>query len=176
MNLPAKAREHFYGLREAKTDLVGLAIFDRLNQQLQDRPELREYMWKRREIENYLCSQETLLRYAEASVREMALGPLFEPEELGRRRETMQRFIEDFVPRAALRDLSDKWWIDTKATDEFLDRLFEAFFDGLGLPNLMRKTDYHVLAPHVPKDQIDPEVSQVSDLIAETAQRANPLT
>ena len=31
-NLPQKARDHFYGLREGKQDLVGVAIFDRLGQ------------------------------------------------------------------------------------------------------------------------------------------------
>jgi hypothetical protein len=174
MNRPVKARDHFYGLREAKGDLVGFALFDRVDAQLQQRPELREYMWKRREIENYLCSQETLLRFAEAHVRELSLGPLFEPAEQQRQREIMQQCIEDFVPRAALRDPSDRWWVDTKASDEFLDRLFEAFFKKLGLPNLMGKTRYHVLARHVPKSQIDPEVSNVLDMIQKTALEAHP--
>ena len=52
---PQKAREHFYGLREAKPNFVGFCLFDRMDYGLQDRPELREYMWTRREIENYLC-------------------------------------------------------------------------------------------------------------------------
>lgn len=34
-NLPQKARDHFYGLQEAKNDLVGLAVFDRLDKILQ---------------------------------------------------------------------------------------------------------------------------------------------
>lgn len=33
---PQKAREHFYGLREAKPDLVGFALFDRMNKRLFD--------------------------------------------------------------------------------------------------------------------------------------------
>jgi ABC-type lipoprotein export system ATPase subunit len=175
MNQPKKAREHFYGLCEAKHDLVGFALFDRIDKELAERPELREYKWKRREIENYLCSQATLLAYAEACAEELGLGPLFEPAERQRRKEVMDQCIQDFVPRAALRDPADPWWVDTKASDQFLDRLFEAFFAKLRLPNLMRKTDYHVLARHVPKDQIDPEVALVLDLIVEVAARANPL-
>ena len=63
-NSPPRARDHFYGLRAAKEDLVGCAIFDRLQTQLQVGPELHELMWSRREIENYLCSPETLISFA----------------------------------------------------------------------------------------------------------------
>lgn len=174
-NLPHRAREHFHGLREAKPDLVACALFDRVDSQLQDRPYLREYAWRRREIENYLSSPETLIAYAEASAEEVAPGPLFQPREKEKRVEAMRECIEDFVPRAALRDRSDRWWIDTKASDDFLDRLFESFFKKLGLPNLMSKSRYHVLARYTPRDQIDPEVAQVLDLIAAVSSHAKPV-
>jgi energy-coupling factor transporter ATP-binding protein EcfA2 len=174
-NRPPKAEDHFYGLREAKGDLVGLALFDRLGQALQPRPGLRETMWTRREIENYLCQPETLLAYAEASGREETPGPLFEAAECERRRRAMQDSIDDFVPRAALRNRSDPWWRDTKASDEFLDRLFAAFFEKLNLPNLMPKTDYHVLARHVPRHLMEPEITEVLDAIAEVAEAARPV-
>lgn len=173
-NQPQRARDHFYGLREAKADLVGFLLCDRLDRALQPTPELREQMWHRREIENYLCQPDTLLSYAESSSEEAAAGPLFTRSEAERRRRVMQECIEDFVPRAALRDHSDTWWISTKASDEFLDRLFVAFFKKLGLPNLLQKTDYHVLARYVPREQIDPEVGQVLDVIVEVASRAQP--
>jgi len=172
-NLPGKAREHFYGLREAKPDLVGFALFDRIAQPLQGSPDLREYMWKRREIDNYLCEPEALLAYAEASVQEETLGPLFAFGEKERRRRTMQECIEDFVPQVALRDRSDRWWVDTKASDDFLDRVFEAFFSKLDLPNLMRKTDYHVLARHVASERMDPEIHEVLDALSAMVARAN---
>jgi energy-coupling factor transporter ATP-binding protein EcfA2 len=174
-NWPPKAEYHFYGLQEAKDDLVGLALFDRLDQALQPRAGLRERMWTRREIENYLCQPETLLAYAEASGREEAPGPLFEAAECERRRKAMKESIEDFVPPAALRDRSDPWWRDTKASDDFLNRLFAAFFEKLNLPNLMPKTDYHVLARHVPRHLMDPEVTEVLDAIADVAEAARPL-
>ena len=173
-NQPSRAREHFWGLREAKPDLVGFALFDRISQQLQDNPDLTECMWRRDEIENYLCSSDSLLAYAEASAQEVAAGPLFTPEESRKRRQVMEKSIQDLVPPVALRDPSDRWWIDTKASDDFLDRLFKTFFKKLGLPNLMNKTDYHVIARYVPIQQIDPEVSTVLDLIGKTARRANP--
>lgn len=174
MNQPTKVGDHFYGLREAKPDLVGVAVFDRIDYQPPQRDELRQHVWKRREIENYLCSQETLLAYAGASAQELGLGPLFVEAEREKRATAMRQSIEDFLPPAALRDPNDRWWMDTKASDDFLDRVFEEFFKKLGLPNLMRKTNYHVLARHVPKDQITPEIRDLLDLIVEVAKRAFP--
>ena len=72
----------------------------------------------------------------------------------------------------ALRDRSDPWWSDTKASDDFLDRLFETYFHRLGLPNLMRTTDYHALARLVPAELIDPEVREKLDRIVGVASRA----
>ncbi len=174
-NQPAKARDHFFGLREAKRDLAGFALFDRLDQALSATPQLEQYTWQRREIENYLCSPETLLAYAEAAARETPGGPLFESSETARWKTCMREGMEDIVPRVALRDRADRWWRDVKASDDFLDRLFEQFFSRLGLPNLMRKTDYHVLARYVPREQIDSEVAQVLDRIVEVASRAKPV-
>jgi hypothetical protein len=173
-NLPQKARDHFYGLREAKRDLLGFALFDRLEQEPQDRPELRMRMWQRREIENYLCMPEALVAYAEAAAGEVAPGPLFALAESAKWQDCMKELIEDYVPRAALRDRTDRWWLDTKVSDDFLDRLFEAFFKKLGLPNLMRKTNYHVLAQYVPASAVAPEVAQVLDGILDVAQAAKP--
>ena len=132
-------------------------------------------MWQRREIENYLCQPDTLLSYAESSSEEAAVGPLFRQSEAERRRRVMQECIDDFVPRAALRDRRDAWWINTKASDDFLDRLFVAFFKKLGLPNLLQKTDYHILARYVPRDQLDAEVGQVLDAIGDVASQAKPV-
>jgi AAA domain, putative AbiEii toxin, Type IV TA system/AAA ATPase domain len=173
-NLPRSARNHFRGLREARTDLVGFLLCDRIEYDLQPTPELGEYAWRRREIENYLCQPETLLTYAEDSGMEESAGPLFHQEEIARRREAMQKCIEDFVPPVAMRNRSDRWWTETKMSDDFLDRLFDAYFQLLSLPNLMRKTDYHRLARFVRPEQLEGEVRQVLDGIAATAGRANP--
>ena len=44
----------------------------------------------------------------------------------------------------------------------------------LGLPNLMRKTDYHSLAKYMPADNIPQEVVEKLDAILTIAQRAKP--
>ena len=173
-NQPQSARAHFRGLREAKKDLIGFVLCDRLDTPLQPTQELAERMWRRREIENYLCQPETLLTYAQSSSEEAAAGPLFAQSEGERRRKAMQECLDDFVPRAAMRDRADAWWVNTKASDDFLDRLFGAFFDKLGLPNLLRKTNYHVLARHVDLAQVDLEVREMLDGIQDVALRATP--
>lgn len=63
-NLPSRAREHFFALQEARTDLVGVALFDRLEKPLQSGTPLTEMMWQRREIENYLCQEDVLVTHA----------------------------------------------------------------------------------------------------------------
>lgn len=171
-NQPQKARDHFYGLREAKTDLVGFCLFDRMDYQLQDRPELREYMWKRREIENYLCRKDVLIRWAEVEEEHRSMGPLFSNIWSPAMEETIAE-VEN-----ALQTLGkgSPWSPDTKVSDDFLNPLFEAFFKKLGLENLMQKTNYHTLVQYVSSDGIDPEVQDVLDDIFEIANQAVPIT
>lgn len=169
-NLPARAREHFFGLQEAKPDLVGFALFDRIEKPLASGTPLVETMWRRREIENYLCQESVLLAYA----RQSQADDLFGRAEARRREQAMRECIEEVS--AALKTLGrpSPWSPDIKASDEFLNPLFERFFDKLGLPNLLRKTDYHILAGLVPAGQIDPEVVEKLDGIAAVAAKAVP--
>lgn len=79
---------------------------------------------------------------------------------------------------AALRTLrnQDPWSPDIKASDEFLDRLFRTYFAKLGLPNLLLKTDYHILASLVSRKEIEPEVVEKLDAIVNVAMQAKPRT
>jgi hypothetical protein len=86
----------------------------------------------------------------------------------------MRQCVEARVPPAALQNQGDPFWRQTRASEGFLDLVFEDFFRRLDLPNLMRKTDYHRLAALVPRTAIDPEVLEVLDKIAAIAARARP--
>lgn len=158
-NQPGQARHHFYGLREATSKLVGVAIYDRLDISLEqgDRS-LTQRMWKRREIENYLCHRETLLTWAQAQ-GESHGGELF----AGLWREGMETAIEEVSAALSTLDKPGPWSSDVKASDDFLQPLFQKFYQNLSLPNVMRKTDYHTLAPYVSAATIDPEVIEVLD-------------
>lgn len=172
-NAPNKAREHFYGLREAKPDLVGIAIFDRIPDDLREDGPLREENWGQNEIENYFCFRETLMAYADVIDGES--GPLFEPPQRERQRNAMAKAIESVG--GALRTLGrpDPFGPDVKASDDFLAPVFQTYFAGLSMRNLMQKTDFHVLARFVPLRLIDQEVIEKLDYIAETASRAHPV-
>jgi hypothetical protein len=173
-NQPQKARDHFFGVREAKSDLVGLALFDRLEgETLRSGTPLKEVMWKRREIENYLFLPDVLRRYARQAARQRAAGPLFEDEDAARSVSAMEEALTGLIPPIAMSDAADSWWRDERASD-VLDRIFEYYFKKLKLPNLMRKTDYHILAGMLEQDEIDPEVRQVLDAIVEIAGTAQP--
>ena len=173
-NQPKRAREHFHGLSEAAPELVGFLLTDRLDRAPQSAPAFAEAMWQRREIENYLCQPETLLAWAESSAKETAPGPLFVAGAAAARGRVMNECIHELVPPLALRNPNDIWWQNVKASDEFLDRLFEMFFERLKLPNLMRKTNYHQLAAYVAPERIAPEIAEKLKMIHEVSQRAKP--
>jgi energy-coupling factor transporter ATP-binding protein EcfA2 len=163
-----EARNHFYGLCEACPGLLGVAIFDRLDKALKEDPSLAELMWKRREIENYLCMPEVLLAYAKGS----AADDLFGLAESERRVMQMEESIREISKALrTIRDL-DPWSTDTKVTDDFLEPLFKDYFSALGLPLLLRKNQYHELAGLVPPDKIDPEIVEKLDAIVRVAEQA----
>ena len=177
-NQPRQVRTHFHGLRDAFPDLRGVALFDRLPR----RPELapvETLMWKRREIENYVCSRTVLLRYAGATGLEASAGELppdtagqsglFSSLEADRRAILMNRCIDEL--EAALRQLGkgSPWDADTKVSDDFLTPLFRNYFAELKLPNLMAKKSFYELARFLEPDEMDPEVVQKLDAIAALA-------
>lgn len=178
---PGNARSHFYGLREAKTDLLGYALFDRLGQDdLRSRGDLAEHMWPRREIENYLLPTETLRRYAEqsgrASVRSSSKEPrgttLFEDPEGKRWQDAMEGAVANLTPPVALEDLEHQFWIDTKISDNFLAPVLERFFNEMGLPILLRKKNYYRLANYLSPPEVHQDVIEVLDEIATRAAHA----
>jgi len=169
-NQPNKVNDHFWALKYAKDDLTGLAIFDRLDRPLPDNMGTVAIQWKKRELENYLCMEEVLLAYAKHDLPDNFFGRAEE----ARRLNAMKESISEVA--SALKTLKrlEIWSPDIKATDEFLDPLFDKYFEKLGLPNLVRKSDYHILARLVPKDKIDPEIIEKLDAIVETAKKAKP--
>lgn len=170
-NKPQEAREHFHGLREAKSDLVGFALFDRLDRELQAGSQLTERMWRRREIENYLVTPESLRRFV---VQDIPAGDLLEAPEKSRRLDTLNKVIEDITSALRLTNKPDPWGADIKVTDDFLDPLFKLYYERLGTPQQVFKRDYHGLADAIPLEQIPPEVAEVLDVILAVAQNAKP--
>lgn len=174
-NQPQKARDHFFGLREAKTDLVGIAVLDRLGIELQASAPLEIRTWRRREIENYLTSREALLSYAESQAVGVMAGPLFEMHEKQRLRNVMTQALSEITDALAKLNKPDPFSGDIKASEEFLTPVFHSFFQKLGLPDLMQKSDFHALVKHLPENEIDPEVREILDAILTVADGAHSI-
>lgn len=171
------AAAHFYGLREAKPDLVGAVLLDRdATAEEGMRGPLRELRWRRREIENYLALPEALVRYAASEARARPDEDLLARVEIAELEGHMRAAIADQTAPAALHDLTHPFWRDAKVSEDYLPAVFEAYYRSRGLPNLMRKSDYHVLSAHVPLEEIDPEVLEKLDAILEVSRAARPET
>lgn len=169
-NQPNKARDHFHGLKEACPDLVGIAIFDSISNPLQDAPYLKEMMWRQCEIENYLARENTLLAYA----RNTEHNDMFSLAEAMNREEAMRISIKEVSEALETLNKPKAWSAEIKATDDFLDPLFRKYFEKLGMPNLLRKTDYHTLTQFITPAEIDSEVTEKLDAILDMAKRARP--
>jgi ABC-type hemin transport system ATPase subunit len=165
-NLPSRCRDHFFGLREGRSDLLGLAIFDRLEKPLHEGTPLREMMWKKKEIENYFCCEDVLMTYARGRGDD-----LFADIRIKAMREALTEVVKA-LDTLMTQGKPGPWSDDIKASDDFLAPLFENYFKKMSLPVLLRKTDYHELARLLPKERIPDEVVEKLDAIASMAEQA----
>jgi ABC-type branched-subunit amino acid transport system ATPase component len=170
-NQPQDARNHYQGLREAKPDLVGFALFDRLEKEIQTGSQLIEGMWTRREIENYLVTPESLRTFVQMGLNG---DDLIERAERENRVKILEACITEIVNALRLTNKPDPWGPDIKVTDDFLDPLFRLFYERLGTPQKIFKRDYHGLAEAIPIEQIPNEVTDVLARIHDVARRAKP--
>jgi hypothetical protein len=173
-NQPSEVRKHFHGLREAVGALLGVAIFDRLDQELPPDLGAKGMSWRRREIENYFCYPETLEAYARGSAEEESAGPLFAMTEGNRRVHAMQESIREVTEALETLGKGSPWSPDTKVSDDFLPPLFKEYFRKIGLPNVMAKKNFHEMARLVPKEKLDAEIKEKLDAIVQTKRNAKP--
>lgn len=171
-NKPQEARDHFHGLREAKSDLVAFALFDRLDKELQTGSALVERMWTRREIENYLVTPASLRAFVQQGLRS---DDLIEAAERKTRVQVLEECLAELTKALELTNRPDPWGSDIKVTDDFLDPLFKRFYERLGVPQKIFKRDYHGLADAIQQEEIDHEVIEVLDAIAEVAGKSTPI-
>ena len=163
-NQPTEVLRHFFGLREAWPGLRACALFDRLEQGLPDMSGIPALVWQRREIENYLVSDGTLLAWAATPPPAASLFVWSDPE---RRRKAMARAVEQIRAAAeTLRPGFDPAGPDAKVSDDYLNAVFHKFFQLLGEANRMPKKRFHELAAHIPDEDLDPEIEQKLNLIA----------
>ena len=168
-NSPSRANEHFYGLRHAMPDLRGIAIYDWLDTVPEMSGPLKHLTWRRREIENYLCTRRTLEAFAVEFDFPFEEGTIFWEVEKRRRADAMRECIDDLCQALDTTGQGSPWDDDFKVSDLFLIPLFRNFFKQLELPNLMAKKSFYELAQFVPEEEIDPEIIEKLDAIANIA-------
>ena len=168
-NQPRAVERHFFAIREAVPHLRGLALFDRLDRELSDQDRLKLLQWRRREIENYLSSLPTLLRFATSTAERESPTSLLTRPEIERRREAMMTAVRTVSSALQTLDKGSPWSDDTKASDEVLAPVFQNYYRNLGLPNLMAKKSFYELAEHLPESEIAEEVREKLDAIARVA-------
>ena len=151
-----------------------MALFDCLEPGAPDDPYLRHLVWNRREIENYLCTRTTLETYARASAMAAEPRPLFARVEVDDRLTAMDEAVGQVSRALETLDKGSPWGNDLKVSDEFLTPLFKAYFERIGIPNLMSKKNFYELADYVPEEEIDPEIGEKLDAIATVAESARP--
>ncbi|MDD9884621.1 MAG: AAA family ATPase [Gammaproteobacteria bacterium] len=173
-NQPKKIADHYHGIREALPALQGVAILDRLEFSAHNVEPVNLMPWRRREIENYLCTRATLDAYVRASVEKEVPGPLFFPHENKKRLQVMHESIEEIIKGMKMFDHGSPWDADTKASDHFLIPLFRTYFKKIKLPNPMAKKSFYELAEYVPVNEIDPEIGEKLDAIVKAAKAAKP--
>lgn len=163
-NQPNKAREFFYALRESSTDLVGIALFDRLegDNKIKEEEILHEMMWSRNEIENYLPLPEVLIRYCEKLEDDLFNRDITE---------LVEEIIKNEVPPAALKNKEHDFWKDTKISDKFLEVIFRRVSEKKGIPIFLRKGEYYKLIQYAKPEEINGEVKDKLDKIHEIASK-----
>ena len=161
--------KHFDVLLEAKSNLTGILLVDN-DKPLpgENRPQMTVLQWRKREIENYLCSRRALLDFV-ASGHEPDLWGTAKAE---RRRAAMEEAIENMRKAAEIRGESPPFSSDIKASDDFLSPLFRNFAKILQLPLELRKADFHKIVDFIPDDDIDPEIREKLDAIHAVAKKA----
>lgn len=160
-NVPGTAIKNFMSLKVIEPNLRGLALFDHLDN-LQDNPKLKVICWRRRELENYFASPELLIRHARTLHEEY---PTRSPKSL---EETMRETVSDYTLPVYLKNRDDAWWSEAKLSDDWLDKIFPAFYDRLGI-NVGKnfKQAYYQLITLMEPKEIPDEIREKLDALYE---------
>lgn len=158
-NVPNTAVSNFAALKEIFTELRGLALFDRIDKNIDDIKLLKVTCWKKRELENYFARPNLLIKHARLLCYQYLN---FSSSEL---EDKMKGAIEEYTLPAYLKDLNHAWWDDAKLSDDWLDNIFSEFYKRLGIPNSFSKREYYKLIALMDINDISKEISEKLDLI-----------
>lgn len=169
-NHQRKSEFHFHGLREVLHELSGVALFDRIESDMVESGTLEYLSWKRRDIENYICTARSLESFAKAP--QVVHGSVSASSKGEHRLDAMKASIQEVADAMKTLGKGSPWGTETKVSDDFLTPLFERYFEKLRLPNIMRNRHLHKLVRYMSVDEISPEIVEKLDVIARVAREA----
>lgn len=158
-NVPNTAVANFVALKEIFPELKGLAVFDKIEKNIDEIKPLKIVCWQRRELENYFARPYLLVKYAKL------LHFKYEKLSSAQLEQAMNKAIEDFTLRAYLNDLNHTWWNTAKLSDDWLDNIFPEFYKQINIPLGFYKRDYYQLIALMDVNDISNEIVEKLDLI-----------
>jgi AAA15 family ATPase/GTPase len=156
-NLPNDAKQNFAAIQPFVPNLKGLAVFDKLGKDVEEKP-IEILCWTKREIENYFARPFILKRFAMS----LAIEHKKDEGEFGQIMNDV--IINNTLPRR-LNNLEDTWWSEGKLTDDWLDLIFPEFYEKVKLSPIFRKGSYYQLIQLLNKEEIDAEIIAKLDKI-----------
>ncbi|GHT19865.1 ATPase AAA [Bacteroidia bacterium] len=160
-NVPNTAVSNYVSLQTIFPELKGLALFDRIDTNLDAKRPLKVICWKKRELENYFATPAILIEHAKLLRHEY---PKYTQTQL---EDMMSNAITKYTIPAYLEDLDDAWWSDAKLSDDWLDKIFPEFYKQLGLDknSFNFKKNYYQLITLMDSKNIAPEITEKLDAI-----------
>jgi len=169
-----EVKRHFYGIKEAMPELLGVAIFDNLGKDVANDKDLTIYQWTKNEIENFLIPNRKIffrLVVDELKSEGIKESDLFYETEKEKRIKAMVEALEQI--ENAYRTLGKNPYDGSlKVSDEFINKVFEMYAKIQGIPPLLRKGRYYKLVQYLEEDEIDKEIIEVLDMIYHISQKA----
>lgn len=158
-NVPNTAVTNFVALKEIFPELKGLALFDRIEKNIESIKPLKVICWKRRELENYFARPDLLIKHARLL---HCKYPNFTSDQL---EDMMKQALYDYTLPVYLKDMNHSWWNDAKLSDDWLDNILPEFYRQIGFTQDFFKRDYYQLIALMETKDIPQEISEKLDVI-----------
>ncbi len=156
-NIPGEAYKRFKSLRLVIPGLKGVALFDRLDVNINPDSPLKVIQWSRRELENYFCTPEIFIRWAKSLCSDLFTQSY---------ESIMKEVIEDVFPKLYLDNKEDDFWRNEKMS-EWAERIFSEFYKRTEQPVNMRKGNFHEMIPLLTREEVHPEIIEKLDVLYE---------
>lgn len=146
-----KAKKHFFTIKDAYPNVIGIGIFDNLGKPISSEKDFYIFMWERNEFENYIPLPDALINFFESQ-----FNNLFDNLYLN----SLKEIINEETPPAAINDKNHNFWKTTKISDDYLNRILEKFYSKHHLQRTLNKKDYYLLVEKSNPQLIESELNE----------------